>query len=207
MAAPGRSLGLSSEPCPRSGLTNRARAEEGWERLEEQKESHVARFFWYQQSRTMRYSLPPHRTVEQYRYTALDVRELYRHRVFNQPVGSVWRNCALTWPWLRWFRLGSASLELELLNGRHVTVPLILDGMRHLQPLLACLSTMSAHCPPTLRDRRTVRLPALRPVTARLATQKRGWPEIPPSAQNSAKARRDAIAAYAVSPTSPIYAP
>jgi hypothetical protein len=68
---------------------------------------------------------PSHRTVEHYRYTALDVRELYRHRVFVQPVGTVWRNCALTWPWLRWFRLGSACLELELLNGRHVTVPLI----------------------------------------------------------------------------------
>jgi hypothetical protein len=67
----------------------------------------------------------PHRTVEQYRYTALDVRKLYRHRVFHQPVGSVWRNCALTWPWLRSFRLASRSLELELLNGRHVTVPLI----------------------------------------------------------------------------------
>ena len=67
----------------------------------------------------------PHRTVEQCRYTALDVRELYRHRVFHQPVGSVWRNCALTWPWLRSFRLASGSLELELREGRHVTVPLI----------------------------------------------------------------------------------
>jgi hypothetical protein len=66
-----------------------------------------------------------HRTVEEFRYTALDVRDLYRRGVFNQPVGSVWRNCALTWPWLRWFRLGSASLELELLNGRHVIVPVI----------------------------------------------------------------------------------
>ena len=80
MAAPGRSLGLSSEPRQRSGLTNRARAEEGWERLEEQK-SCTLLLFWYQQSRTMRYSLPPHRTVEEFRATALDVRKLYRRRV------------------------------------------------------------------------------------------------------------------------------
>ncbi len=68
---------------------------------------------------------PEWRTVEEYRGTALDVRELYRHRVFDQPVGSVWRNCALTWPWLRSFRLDPASLELELSNGRRMTVPLI----------------------------------------------------------------------------------
>ncbi len=68
---------------------------------------------------------PEWRTVEEYRGTALDVRELYRHRVFDQPVGSVWRNCALTWPWLRSFRLDAASLELELSNGRRMTVPLI----------------------------------------------------------------------------------
>lgn len=63
-----------------------------------------------------------HRTVEDYRSAALDVRELYRHRVFDQPVGSVWRDCALRWPWLRTFRLDPASLELELCNGRRVTV-------------------------------------------------------------------------------------
>jgi len=67
---------------------------------------------------------PQHRTVEDYRRAALDVRELYRYRVFDRSVGTVWRNCALTWPWLRSFRLESASLELELRNGRHVTVPL-----------------------------------------------------------------------------------
>ena len=67
----------------------------------------------------------PHRTVEDYRGTALDVRELYRRHVFDQPVGSAWRNCALTWPWLRSFRLDSASLELELRNGRRVAVPLV----------------------------------------------------------------------------------
>lgn len=67
----------------------------------------------------------PHRTVEEYRGTALDVRELYRRHVFDQPVGTEWRKCALTWPWLRAFRLDAASLELELRNGRRVTVPLI----------------------------------------------------------------------------------
>ena len=68
---------------------------------------------------------PPHRTVEEYRGTALDVRELYRHHVFDCLVGSVWCNCALTWPWLRSFRLGSACLELELRNGWRLTVPLV----------------------------------------------------------------------------------
>jgi hypothetical protein len=38
---------------------------------------------------------PPYRTVEDYRYTAFDVQELYRHHVFDQPVGTYWRNCAL----------------------------------------------------------------------------------------------------------------
>ena len=65
-----------------------------------------------------------HRTVEDYRDTALDVRELYRHHVFDQPVGTVWRNCMLRWPWLRSLRLDSASSELESRNGRRVTVPL-----------------------------------------------------------------------------------
>jgi hypothetical protein len=64
---------------------------------------------------------PAHRTVEDYRGTAL--RELYRHHVFDHPVGSVWCDCALTWAWLRSFRLGSACLELELRNGRWVIVP------------------------------------------------------------------------------------
>jgi hypothetical protein len=68
---------------------------------------------------------PPHRTVEEYRGTALDVRELYRHHVFDQAVGSVWCNCALSWPWLRSLRLGSACLEWSLRNGRWVTVPLV----------------------------------------------------------------------------------
>ncbi len=41
----------------------------------------------------------------------------------------------------------------------------------------------------------------------RLAAQKRGWPEITPSAQNSPKARRDAIAVYPASATSSLHAP
>jgi len=72
----------------------------------------------------MKYWPLNHRTVEEYRGTALDVRELYRRHVFDQPVGTEWRKCALTWPWLRSFRLDSASLELELRNGRRMTVPL-----------------------------------------------------------------------------------
>ena len=68
---------------------------------------------------------PPHRTVEEYRAAAFDIRELYRHHVFDQPVGTVWRDCMLRWPWLRSFRLDPASLELELRNGRCVTVPTI----------------------------------------------------------------------------------
>ena len=41
-----------------------------------------------------------------------------------------------------------------------------LDAMRHLQSLLARLSTLSAYRPPDLRDRRKMCLPALRQVTA-----------------------------------------
>ena len=44
-------------------------------------------------------------TVEDYRRAALDVRELYRHGVFNWPAGTVWGNAAMRWPWLRSFRL------------------------------------------------------------------------------------------------------
>ena len=62
-------------------------------------------------------------------------------------------------------------------------------------------------CAALLGSKRGERLPALRQVTARLAAQKRGRPEIIQSAQNSVEARRDAIAAYAVSATSPLHAP
>jgi len=73
----------------------------------------------------MRMRPTAHRAVEDYRGAALDVRELYRHHVSDRPVGTVWRDCAFTWPWLRSFRLDSASLELELHNGHCVTVPLM----------------------------------------------------------------------------------
>jgi hypothetical protein len=65
-----------------------------------------------------------HGTVEDHRGAALDVRELYRQRVLDRPVGSTLPNCAFRWPWLRSFHLGSASLELGLSNGRNITVPL-----------------------------------------------------------------------------------
>jgi hypothetical protein len=52
-------------------------------------------------------------TVEDHRKIALDVRELIRKRVFEQPVGSVFRP-RLAYPWLRVMRLNSSSLDLEL---------------------------------------------------------------------------------------------
>jgi hypothetical protein len=63
-------------------------------------------------------------TVEDYRNIALDVRELMRKRVFAQPVGSVF-SLQLRFPWLRMMRLNSSSLDVELVTGRTVTVPLI----------------------------------------------------------------------------------
>ena len=65
-----------------------------------------------------------HGTVEDHRGIALDVRELIRKRLFEQPVGSVF--CLqLRFPWLRVMRLNSSSLDLELVTGRAVNVPLI----------------------------------------------------------------------------------
>jgi hypothetical protein len=63
-------------------------------------------------------------TVEDHRNIALDVRELIRKRVFEQPVGSVFRP-SLAFPWLRLMRLNSSSLDLELVTGRTVVVPLV----------------------------------------------------------------------------------
>jgi hypothetical protein len=63
-------------------------------------------------------------TVEEHREIALDVRELIRKRVFEQPVGSTFRP-SLAYPWLRVMRLKADSLCLELNNGRLVTVPLV----------------------------------------------------------------------------------
>ena len=63
-------------------------------------------------------------TVEDHRNVALDVRELIRQRVFDQPVGSVF-GLQLRFPWLRVMRLNSSSLELQLITGRIVIVPLV----------------------------------------------------------------------------------
>jgi hypothetical protein len=63
-------------------------------------------------------------TVEDHRLIALDVRELIRLRVFEQPVGRV-SNLDLTFPWLRVMRLNSSSLDLQLVTGRIVVVPLV----------------------------------------------------------------------------------
>jgi hypothetical protein len=63
-------------------------------------------------------------TVEDHRNIALDVRELIRKHVFEQPVGSVFRP-NIAFPWLRLMRLKSSSLDLELTTGRTVTVPLV----------------------------------------------------------------------------------
>jgi hypothetical protein len=63
-------------------------------------------------------------TIEDHRMIALDVRELIRLRVFEQPVGPV-RNLDLTFRWLRVMRLNSASLDLQLVTGRIVVVPLV----------------------------------------------------------------------------------
>jgi hypothetical protein len=63
-------------------------------------------------------------TVEDHRNIALDVRELIRHRVFERRVGSEF-NLNLAYPWLRIMRLNSSSLDLQLVTGRVVAVPLV----------------------------------------------------------------------------------
>jgi hypothetical protein len=62
--------------------------------------------------------------VEDHRNIALDVRELIRKRVFEQPVGSVF-HLKIGFPWMRLMRLNSSSLDLELVAGRVVSVPLV----------------------------------------------------------------------------------
>jgi hypothetical protein len=70
-------------------------------------------------------------TVEDHRGIALDVRELIRQGVFDRPVGSVFK-LNLAYPWLRVMRLNSFSLELQLVTGRIVVVPLGLGKLwRH----------------------------------------------------------------------------
>ena len=63
-------------------------------------------------------------TVEDHRNIGLDVRELTRKHVFEQPVGSVFR-LNIAFPWLRVMRLNSSTLDLELVTGRTVIVPLV----------------------------------------------------------------------------------
>jgi hypothetical protein len=63
-------------------------------------------------------------TVEDHRGIALDVRELIRQRVFDNPVGSAFR-LNLAYPWLRVMQLNSSSLHLQLVTGRIVVVPLV----------------------------------------------------------------------------------
>ncbi len=66
-------------------------------------------------------------TIEDHRPFALDVRELIRKRVFEQPVGTVFRP-NLAFPWLRVMRLNSTTLDLELVSGPVVIVPLVWTG-------------------------------------------------------------------------------
>ena len=49
-------------------------------------------------------------TIEDHRTIALDVRELIRKRVFEQPAGSIF-HLNIAFPWLRLMRLNSASLD------------------------------------------------------------------------------------------------
>jgi hypothetical protein len=63
-------------------------------------------------------------TIEDQRHVALDVRELIRKRVLEQPVGSIFRP-SIAYPWLRIMRLNSSSLDLELVTGRTVNVQLV----------------------------------------------------------------------------------
>jgi hypothetical protein len=79
-------------------------------------------------------------TVEDHRRVALDVRELTRQRMFDAPVGTVWRDCAFRWPWLRAMRLDWANLILELATGRTETVKLMWArcGMAGSQMRLLC---------------------------------------------------------------------
>jgi hypothetical protein len=63
-------------------------------------------------------------TIEDHREIALDVRDLMRKHVFVRPLGSVF-HLQLRFPWLRLMRLNSSSLDLELVSGRTIVVPLV----------------------------------------------------------------------------------
>jgi hypothetical protein len=64
-------------------------------------------------------------TLEDHRPVALDVRELIRKRVFEQPVGSVCHRLNIAYPWQRLMRLNSNSLDLELISDRTVVAPIV----------------------------------------------------------------------------------
>jgi hypothetical protein len=63
-------------------------------------------------------------TVEDHRNIALDVRELIRRHVFERPVGSTFHP-NIAYPWLRAMRLNASTLDLDLVTGRTVLVPLV----------------------------------------------------------------------------------
>ena len=63
-------------------------------------------------------------TIEDHRDIALDVRELIRKHVFERPVGSIF-HLNIAFPWLRVMRLNSSALDLQLVTGRTVIVPLV----------------------------------------------------------------------------------
>ena len=104
----------------------------GMSRKERLKRETVTPVAWWQRSRANE-RLPEslfnakskcEGTVENYRIIALDVRELMRKHVFEQPVGTIFRP-NLAFPWLRVMRLNSTTLDLELVSGRVVVVPLV----------------------------------------------------------------------------------
>jgi hypothetical protein len=63
-------------------------------------------------------------TIEDYRAIALDVRELTRQHVFDHRVGTVF-HLNLRFPWLRMMRLSAASMDLQLVSGRTIIVPVV----------------------------------------------------------------------------------
>ena len=66
-------------------------------------------------------------TVEDHRNIALDVRELIRKRVFEHREGAVFY-LNLAFPWLHGMRLTANSLDLKLVTGRTIIVPLVSAG-------------------------------------------------------------------------------
>jgi hypothetical protein len=68
-------------------------------------------------------------TIEDHRAIALHVRELIREYVFEQPAVSVF-HLNLRFPWLRVMRLNSGSLDLKLVTGCTVVVPMVWAGRR-----------------------------------------------------------------------------